>query len=111
MVNTSVFRLSSKTYTIVLTGAATNALLITPTTNDQINYVHLLNVGANVCGVELSGTSTVKTPAVATTGLSGSYVLPALMNSPILIACPQGPFYIRAIGAGSTLYVTAAQAG
>ena len=52
MVNTSVFRLSSKTYTIVLTGAATNALLITPTTNDQINYVHLLNVGANVCGVE-----------------------------------------------------------
>ena len=47
-------------------------------------------------------------PVVATTGISGCYVLPAAMTYPIVIAVPQGPFYMKGISTGTnTLYITA----
>jgi hypothetical protein len=112
MVNVSVMRLSGRTYALDLTTSASSALLIEATTNDQANYVHLLNTGTGVAAVELSNTSTVTTPNIATTGNKGSYVLPAAMNYPLIIAAPKAPFYIKAISSGTnTLYITAAQAG
>jgi hypothetical protein len=112
MVNTSVIRISGKTYALDLTTSASSALQIVATTNDQTNYVQLLNTGTGVAAVELSNSSTVATPAIPTTGTgSSSYILPAAMNYPVLIAAPKAPFYIKAISSGTnTLYIAAAQA-
>jgi len=112
MVNVSVIRVSGRTYALDLTTSASTALLIEATTNDQANYVHLLNTGTGVASVEFSNSSTVPTPIIASTGNKGSYVLPASMNYPLIIAAPKAPFYIKAISSGTnTLYITAAQAG
>lgn len=112
MVNVSVMRLSGRTYALDLTTSASSALLIEATTNDQTNYVHLLNTGSGVAAVEFSNSSTVTTPTIASTGISGSYVLPPAMNYPLIVAAPQAPFYIKAISSSTnTLYITAAQAG
>jgi len=111
MVNTSVMRYSGRTYALDLTTSASTALLIEATTNDQTNYVSLLNVGTGVVGVEFSNSSTVTTPTVATTGNKGSYVLPGGMNFPLIVAAPKAPFYIKAVSSGTnTLYITACQA-
>jgi len=50
MVNTSVMRYSGRTYTLDLTTSASAATLIEATTNDQTNYVSLLNTGTGVVG-------------------------------------------------------------
>jgi len=111
MVNTSVMRPSGRTYALSLTTSASTALLIEATTNDQTNYVSLLNTGSGVAGVELSNSSTVTTPTVASTGNSGSFILPAGMTFPLLIAAPKAPFYIKAISSSTNvLYITACQA-
>lgn len=111
MVNTSIMRYSGRTYTLDLTTSASAATLIEATTNDQTNYVSLLNVGTGVAGVEFSNSSTVTTPTIASTGNKGSFVLPAAMNFPLLVAAPKAPFYIKAISSGTnTLYITACQA-
>lgn len=112
MVNTSVIRVSGKTYALDLTTAASSALLIEATTNDQTNYVQLVNTGTGIAAVTLSNSSTVDTPALPSTGTgTTSYVLPAAMNYPVLIAAPKAPFYIKGISSGTnTLYITAAQA-
>lgn len=112
MVNVSVMRLSGRTYALDLTTTPSAALQIEATTNDQTNYVHLLNTGTGVAAVEFSNSSTVTTPSIASTGNNGSYVLPAAMNYPLIIAAPKAPFYIKAVSSGTnTLYITAAQAG
>jgi hypothetical protein len=112
MVNTSVLRVSGLTYTMALTTTATSALAVVPLTNDQTNYVHLLNTGTGVAAIELGNASdTVKVPAIAADGAGGSYILPPAMNYPLMLAAPKAPFYIRAISSGTnTLYVTAGQA-
>jgi len=112
MVNTSAMRPSGRTYTLDLTTSASAALLVEATTNDQTNYVSLLNTGTGVAAVEMgNASSTVKTPAIATTGNAGSFVLPANMNFPLVIAAPKAPFYIKGISSGTnTLYITAVQA-
>jgi hypothetical protein len=107
MVNTSVYRLNGKTYTLSLTTSASSALLITPKSNDQTNYVHLLNTGTFVAAIELSNGATFADPAIAAPGAAGSYILPAAMNYPIVIACPAGPLYIKGISSGTNvLYIT-----
>jgi hypothetical protein len=111
MVNTSVMRYSGRTYALDLTTSASTALLIEATTNDQVNYVALLNTGTGKAAVEFSNTSTVTTPTIATTGISGSFVLPGGMTFPLLVAVPKAPFYIKGISSGTnTLYITATQA-
>jgi hypothetical protein len=111
MVNTNVMRPSGSTYALDLTTSASATLLIEPSTNDQSNYVSLLNTGTGVAAVELAMSSTsILTPTIATTGISGSFVLPAGMNYPLLIASPRAPFYIKAISSGTnTLYITPVQ--
>lgn len=111
MVNTNVMRYSGRTYALDLTTSASAATLIEATTNDQTNYVSLLNTGTGKAAVEFSNSSTVTTPTIAATGASGSFVLPASMNFPLLVAAPKAPFYIKAISSGTnTLYITACQA-
>jgi hypothetical protein len=112
MVNLSAIRLSGPCYALDLTTSASSALLITPTTNDQTNYVSLLNTGTGKAAIEMAPASdNLVTPSIATTGNSGSYVLPGGMNFPLVLAAPRGPFYIQAISSGTnTLYIAPAQA-
>jgi hypothetical protein len=111
MTNTNVMRLSGPCFALDLTTSASSALLITASTNDQTNYVSLLNTGTGKAAIELSNNATVTTPTIATTGISGSFVLPAAMTFPIIIAAPKAPFYIKGISSGTnTLYITATQA-
>ena len=111
MVNTSAMRYSGSTYALDLTTSASAATLIEATTNDQTNYVSLINTGTGKAAVEFSNSSTVATPTIASTGNSGSFVLPAAMTFPLLVAAPKAPFYIKAISSGTnTLYITACQA-
>jgi len=112
MVNMSAMRPSGRTYALNLTTSASSALLIESTTNDQTNYVSLLNTGSGVAAIEMGNASgTVATPAIASTGNSGSFVLPAAMTFPLVIAAPKAPFYIKGISSGTnTLYITAVQA-
>jgi hypothetical protein len=106
----SSFRVSGQTVTLALTTAASSATLVKANTNDQTNYVMLMNTGADVAAIELSNSSTVPTPAIASTGNAGSFVLPPAMNFPIVIAAPPAPFYIKGISSGTnTLYVTPVQ--
>jgi len=112
MVNLSAIRASGPTYALDLTTAASVALQIVPSTNDQTNYVSLLNTGTGVAAIEMAPESAnLVTPKVATTGTSGSFVLPGGMNFPIVIAAPKGPFYIKGISSGTnTLYICPVQA-
>ena len=111
MTNTSVIRLNGRTYVLSLTTSASAALLITPKANDQTNYVHLLNTGTGMAAIELSNGATFADPAIAASGSAGSYVLPAAMTMPILIAAPAGPLYIKGISSGTNvLYITPALA-
>ena len=111
MTKTNVVRLSGQCFALDLTTSASSALLITATTNDQTNYVSLLNTGTGKAAIELSNNATVTTPTIATTGNSGSFVLPGSMTFPIIIAAPKAPFYIKGISSGTnTLYITATQA-
>ncbi len=112
MTNTSTVRVSGRTFALDLTTSASAALGITASTNDQTNYVSLLNTGTGIAAIEFSNTSTVPTPAIASSGSSGSLVLPASMNMPIIIACPPAPFWVKGISSGTnSLYITAVQAG
>ena len=111
MVNLSAIRNQSRTFRLDLTTSASSALQITSSSNDQANYVQLLNLGTGTAAVEFSNSSTVADPVIASSGGSGSYTLPPAMNYPVVIACPAEPFYIKGISSGTnTLYITAVQA-
>ena len=114
MLNTSVMRLSGRTYRLDLTTSASATLLIQESgTNDQTNLVSLLNTGTGVASVEIANASaSVATPTIATTGNAGSYVLPAAMQNPIIIAAPPAPFYIKGISSGTnSLFITPVEVG
>ena len=112
MPNLPAIRPTGPCYALDLTTAASTALLITPSTNTQTNYVSLLNTGTGKAAIEMAPASAnLATPSIASTGNSGSYVLPANMILPLVVAAPSGPFYIQAISSGTnTLYISPVQA-
>jgi len=113
MLNTSVMRPAGRTYRLNLTTAASATLLIEDTTNDQTNLVSLLNTGTGVAAVEFANASgAIVSPTVASTGTAGSFILPAAMTYPMLIAAPPAPFYIKAKSTGTNaLFITPVEVG
>ena len=114
MANTSVIRIGGKTVALSVTASAHAAVQLTATTNDQINYVSCLNTGAVNVAVRFSQLST-DTATLPVDDTPGDFLLPALMESPIILACPpinmQIPCYVTAIGASagpSLVYLTPA---
>ena len=101
-------RPNGQTTLLTLTTSASSVITITPIGNVQNNYLAIWNTGGGKAAVEFSNTSTVATPAIPTSGNSGSFVLPPNMPTPLVIAVPQDVCYIKAIGdsTGSTLLVT-----
>jgi hypothetical protein len=107
-------RPAGRTYRLNLTTAASATLLIKESgTNDQTNLVSLLNTGTGVAAVELSNAvGSIVSPTVATDGISGSFILPAAMKTPLLIAAPPAPFYIKAKSTGTNaLFITPVENG
>lgn len=104
MANTSVIRTGGKTVALSVTASAHAAVQLTATTNDQINYVACLNTGAVNVAVRFSQLST-DAATLPVDGTPGDFLLPALMEFPIVLACPtinmQKPCYVTAIGAAA----------
>jgi len=108
MANTSVLRLAGKTTAISVTASSTTATIIDDQTNDQVNFVSLLNTGSVAVAVKL-GDANVGAAVLPVSGTPGDFLLPAGMTTPIVLACPTLPFYVRMIGAAagpSLVYVT-----
>lgn len=109
MAVSSVIRNAGVTTAMSVGATSTAAVQIVSNTNDQVNYVQLLNTGSNPVAVKF-GDANVGAAVFPVSGTStGDYVLPASMTQPVILACPAAPFYIRAIGsvAGpAIIYVT-----
>jgi hypothetical protein len=101
-------KILSPTFALDLTTAASSALQIVPNTPTRAYRVALLNTGTGRAGVTLGTTATnMETPVIASTGGSGSLVLPANMIYPMIIDCGAPNLYIKGISSGTnTLYIT-----
>ena len=109
MAGSTVQRNAGPTVALSVTSTAHAAVLINGNTNDQINYTSFLNTGAAPIAIKM-GPTDPGAPVFPTDGTNGSYVLPAGMTSPLILATPTTPYYLTAISASATglLYVTPA---
>ena len=108
MANTSVLRLAGKTTAISVTASSTSATIVEDQVNDQVNFASFINTGSVAVAVKL-GDANVGAAVLPVSGTPGDFLLPASMSSPIVLACPTVPFYVRMIGAAagpSLVYVT-----
>jgi hypothetical protein len=101
MANTSVLRLGGPTLALSVGLTAHAAAIVKGSYNDQMNYVSLLNTGTGNVAIRFSTLST-DVAVLPTDGTYGDFVLPAVMETPIVIACPpisnSFPVYVTAIG-------------
>lgn len=113
MATTIAYRAGGPTYALSVTNTAHGAVAIGAFTNDQLNYVALLNTGSTVLAVDIDqvADSDVNIPADGASG--GYWILPALMTQPMVVSVPAfslgSPLQINAIGSAagpSLLYVT-----
>lgn len=110
MAGSTVQRNAGPTVALSVTNSAHAAVLIDDNTNDQVNYTSFLNTGAAPIAIKM-GPTDPGAPVFPTDGTNGSYVLPAGMTSPLILACPTTPYYLTAISNSATaglLYVTPA---
>jgi len=111
MAGSTVQRNAGVTTAISVGASSTAATLIDDNTNDQINYVSLWNSGSTAVAVKFGDANVGAAVFPVSGSTTGDYVLPPLMTSAIILACPTTPFYIRAIGSAagpSIIYVTPA---
>ena len=112
MANTSVIRLAGKTTRFDVTATSYASTLIDDNTNDQVNYASFINVGSGACLVRFTNYSPCPAAVWPADGAaSDGFVLPPLMEVPIVLAVPTAPFYMTAVcpsGSTTSLYVTPA---
>ena len=98
----------SPTYALNLTTSASAALQIVPNTSTRAFRVAILNTGSDKAAVTFGTSSTnMATPTIASTGNSGSFVLPGNMIYPIILDCAAPDLYLKGISSGTnTIYVT-----
>lgn len=112
MANTSVIRLAGKTTRFDVTATSYASTLIDDTTNDQVNFASFTNVGSGACIVRFTNYSPCPAAVWPADGAAAEgYVLPPLMEVPIVLAVPTTPFYMTAVcpsGSTTSLYVTPA---
>jgi hypothetical protein len=101
-------KILSPTFALDLTTSASSALQIVPNTPTRAYRVALLNTGTGRAAVTFGTTSTnMDTPVIASTGGSGSLVLPANMIYPMIIDCGAPNLFLKGISSGTnTLYIT-----
>jgi hypothetical protein len=102
------FKILSPTYRLDLTTSASNALQLIPNTPTRAFRVALLNTGTGTAAITFGTTdSNMATPAIASTGNGGSFVLAPSMFYPLVIDCGAPNVYIKAISSGTNvLYLT-----
>jgi len=111
MANTSAIRIGGKTLTLSVGTVLHSAAVVVGNTNDQMNYVACLNTGTASVAIKFS-TMAADSAVLAADGAYGDFVLPAIMETPILLATPpvsnSFPLYVTAIGASGTnlVYLT-----
>ena len=111
MSNTTVLRLAGRTTTLSVTASAHAAVTVSAVGGSVLsNYASFLNTGSNTVAVEVSPTGiTAVTASIGADGATGSFILPALMTVPIVLAVPANSFQVSAIGSAagpSLIYVT-----
>jgi hypothetical protein len=101
-------KILSSTYRLDLTTSASAALQLVPNTPTRAFRVALLNTGTGTAAITFGTTdSNMATPAIASTGNGGSFVLAPSMFYPLVIDCGAPNIYIKAISSGTnTLYLT-----
>jgi len=104
--------------TWMLSVAATShaAVTVTQTGNDQFNYAMFTNTGPNPVGILISPQSAPAAvlPVDGASSSACSFVLPALMTQPMIVAVPlqgypAGQFSVTAIGTAAgpaVVYIT-----
>jgi hypothetical protein len=110
MANTSVLRSAGVTTAISVGAASTAAVMIDDNTNDQVNYASFLNSGSTLVAVKVGDANVAAAVFPVSGSNTGDFVLPASMTTPIVLAVPTTPFYVRMIGSAagpSIVYVTA----
>lgn len=101
-------KILSSTYRLDLTTSASSALQLVPNTPTRAFRVALLNTGTGTAAITFGTTdSNMGTPAIASTGNGGSFVLAPNMFYPLVLDCGAPNVYIKAISSGTnTLYLT-----
>jgi hypothetical protein len=108
---TTVVRLAGRTTTLSVAATAHAAVTVSAVGGNVLsNYAAFLNTGANTVAIEISPTGiTSVTASIGADGATGSYILPASMTQPTVLAVPANSFQVSAIGsaAGPALvYIT-----
>jgi|GEM_PF-5710045 len=101
-------KILSPTFRLDLTTAASSALQLIPDTPTIAFRVAILNTGTGTAAITFGTTSTnMATPAIASSGNGGAYILAPSMFLPVIIDCPRPNFFIKAISSGTnSLYLT-----
>jgi hypothetical protein len=101
-------KILSPTFALDLTTAASSALQIIPTSNTRAYRVALLNTGVGIAAITFGTTnSNMATPAIASTGNGGSFVLAPSMFYPIILDCGAPNLFLKGISSSTnTLYIT-----
>jgi len=101
-------KILSPTYRLTLTTSASNALQLVPNTPTRAFRVALLNTGTGTAAITFGTTdSNMATPAVATSGGSGAFILGPSMFYPIVIDCGAPNVFVKAISTSANdLYLT-----
>ena len=104
----SPLKILSPTYALDLTTSASSALQLIPNTPTRAFRVALLNTGTGTAAISFGTTATnMATPAIASTGNGGSFVLAPSMFYPVVIDCGSPDIFVKAISSGTnTLYLT-----
>jgi len=109
MATTSTIRKIGVTTAVSVGASATSEALIVSSTNDQNNFVSLINTGATSVAVKFGPTG-LSAPVLPVSGsTTGDFVLPPNMNNAIIFEVPTTPCYVRMIGSAagpSIVYVT-----
>ena len=101
-------KILSPTFRLDLTTAASSALQLIPDTPTLAFRVAILNTGTGTAAITFGTTSTnMATPAIASSGNGGAYILAPSMFLPVIVDCPRPNFFIKAISSGTnSLYLT-----
>lgn len=101
-------KILSPTFRLDLTSSASDALQLITNTPTRAFRVALLNIGSGTAAITFGTTaSNMATPAIASTGGSGAYILAPNMFLPVIIDCGAPNVFIKAISSTTnSLYLT-----
>jgi len=85
---TNVYRPVGQTQALSVTGSSHAAVTLTTQGNDQANFVALVNLGSVGVAVTISQAGIASTLPID--GTPGSFMLPPIMQQPILLPLPSG---------------------